>query len=142
MELFFVLMIRRPPRSTRTDTLFPDTTVFRSRGLGSADAEARQRARPARTGDADARGGGEIIGDRDGLARLQIVAGDDGDRVAGLVHRLRRAGGGDDEIGGRFLRERGGGEGSRGQGEQSRSEGQTYQIQSQRRSSYGGYCLK
>src|SRR3546814_751882 len=28
--LFFVLMIRRPPRSTRTDTLFPYTTLFRS----------------------------------------------------------------------------------------------------------------
>src|SRR3546814_11875653 len=28
--LFFFLMIRRPPRSTRTDTLFPDTTLFRS----------------------------------------------------------------------------------------------------------------
>src|SRR3546814_7429890 len=27
---FFFLMIRRPPRSTRTDTLFPDTTLFRS----------------------------------------------------------------------------------------------------------------
>src|SRR3546814_13656486 len=27
---FFFLMIRRPPRSTRTDTLFPDTTRFRS----------------------------------------------------------------------------------------------------------------
>src|SRR3546814_14472653 len=27
---FFVLMIRRPPRSTRTDTLFPYTTLFRS----------------------------------------------------------------------------------------------------------------
>src|SRR3546814_5008965 len=26
-------MIRRPPRSTRTDTLFPYTTLFRSRGL-------------------------------------------------------------------------------------------------------------
>src|SRR3546814_11374981 len=26
----FVLMIRRPPRSTRTDTLFPYTTLFRS----------------------------------------------------------------------------------------------------------------
>src|SRR3546814_5822559 len=26
-------MIRRPPRSTRTDTLFPDTTRFRSRNL-------------------------------------------------------------------------------------------------------------
>src|SRR3546814_7202514 len=27
---FFFLMIRRPPRSTRTDTLFPSTTLFRS----------------------------------------------------------------------------------------------------------------
>src|SRR3546814_1546963 len=27
---FFVLMILRPPRSTRTDTLFPYTTLFRS----------------------------------------------------------------------------------------------------------------
>src|SRR3546814_16313935 len=26
----FLLMIRRPPRSTRTDTLFPYTTLFRS----------------------------------------------------------------------------------------------------------------
>src|SRR3546814_14745071 len=32
-------MIRRPPRSTRTDTLFPYTTLFRSRG--SARAETR-----------------------------------------------------------------------------------------------------
>src|SRR3546814_12365854 len=30
--LFFFLMIRRPPRSTRTDTLFPYTTLFRSGG--------------------------------------------------------------------------------------------------------------
>src|SRR3546814_112746 len=29
----FVLMIRRPPRSTRTDTLFPYTTLFRSAGI-------------------------------------------------------------------------------------------------------------
>src|SRR3546814_20168177 len=28
--LVFFLMIRRPPRSTRTDTLFPYTTLFRS----------------------------------------------------------------------------------------------------------------
>src|SRR3546814_13671811 len=27
---FFLLMVRRPPRSTRTDTLFPYTTLFRS----------------------------------------------------------------------------------------------------------------
>src|SRR3546814_14608382 len=32
--LFFFLMIRRPPRSTRTDTLFPYTTLFRSGGGG------------------------------------------------------------------------------------------------------------
>src|SRR3546814_15978808 len=29
-SVFFFLMIRRPPRSTRTDTLFPYTTLFRS----------------------------------------------------------------------------------------------------------------
>src|SRR3546814_8334955 len=29
-RLVFCLMIRRPPRSTRTDTLFPYTTLFRS----------------------------------------------------------------------------------------------------------------
>src|SRR3546814_20594108 len=28
--VFFFFMIRRPPRSTRTDTLFPYTTLFRS----------------------------------------------------------------------------------------------------------------
>src|SRR3546814_14180536 len=30
--LFFLLKIRRPPRSTRTDTLLPYTTLFRSPG--------------------------------------------------------------------------------------------------------------
>src|SRR3546814_7038940 len=33
-------MIRRPPRSTRTDTLFPYTTLFRSRGRGERPEEA------------------------------------------------------------------------------------------------------
>src|SRR3546814_12736377 len=39
-------MIRRPPRSTRTDTLFPYTTLFRSVHIGQEDAayaEARRR---------------------------------------------------------------------------------------------------
>src|SRR3546814_9049326 len=31
--IVFFLMIRRPPRSTRTDTLFPYTTLFRSPSL-------------------------------------------------------------------------------------------------------------
>src|SRR3546814_4475106 len=46
--MVFFLMIRRPPRSTRTDTLFPDTTLFRSiaeaRGMGEQVAD-RDRAR-------------------------------------------------------------------------------------------------
>src|SRR3546814_13490558 len=44
VQLFFFLMIRRPPRSTRTDTLFPYTTLFRShcaeyRGIYSLEAD-------------------------------------------------------------------------------------------------------
>src|SRR3546814_14806084 len=31
LVFFFFLMIRRQPRSTRTDTLFPSTTLFRSK---------------------------------------------------------------------------------------------------------------
>src|SRR3546814_13933049 len=34
LSIFF-LMIRRPPRSTRTDTLFPYTTLFRSQQIGA-----------------------------------------------------------------------------------------------------------
>src|SRR3546814_15385721 len=37
-------MIRRPPRSTRTDTLFPYTTLFRSASADSASAYARSKA--------------------------------------------------------------------------------------------------
>src|SRR3546814_13198018 len=37
-------MIRRPPRSTRTDTLFPYTTLFRSEGAGSDHGEVIQNA--------------------------------------------------------------------------------------------------
>src|SRR3546814_20703174 len=50
---FFFLRIRRPPRSTRTDTLFPYTTLFRSAaGAGSA----ADSGRIARTG-----GGAPIV---------------------------------------------------------------------------------
>src|SRR3546814_16722609 len=51
---FFFLMIRRPPRSTRTDTLFPYTTLFRS-------VERRQRDR------------GDALLDRQPAAELEIV---------------------------------------------------------------------
>src|SRR3546814_5322322 len=45
-------MIRRPPRSTRTDTLFPYTTRFRSLVGGDADRRASQRR--IRTADFEA----------------------------------------------------------------------------------------
>src|SRR3546814_6346483 len=40
MVFFFFLMIRRPPRPTRTDTLFPYTTLFRAAFAGHRDADA------------------------------------------------------------------------------------------------------
>src|SRR3546814_6213225 len=68
---FFFLMVRRPPRSTRTDTLFPYTTLFRSlRGASeekpcSRPAPLRVSASPRepkyltrRRGDAERKGDG------------------------------------------------------------------------------------
>src|SRR3546814_7060368 len=64
----FFLMIRRPPISTRTDTLFPYTTLFRSsrpraarlRRGGGRDGAARPAARRLRQGEREAdRGGAE-----------------------------------------------------------------------------------
>src|SRR3546814_16533418 len=43
MLFFFFLMIRRPPISTRTDTLFPSTTLFRSRHPDGEHRIARGR---------------------------------------------------------------------------------------------------
>src|SRR3546814_15123911 len=48
-------MIRRPPRSTRTDTLFPYTTLFRSRARceapeGAGDRERTVEEAPGRAG--------------------------------------------------------------------------------------------
>src|SRR3546814_14979563 len=50
--IFFFLMIRRPPRSTRTDTLFPYTTLFRSHDdpLYRADPARKAEGGAPRTG--------------------------------------------------------------------------------------------
>src|SRR3546814_20223075 len=51
MISFFFLMIRRPPRSTRTDTLFPYTTLFRSQpGTAEGEGQHGRRARGGRHG--------------------------------------------------------------------------------------------
>src|SRR3546814_7473516 len=42
-------MLRRPPRSTRTDTLFPYTTLFRSQGHSEGFAEGLARVQQQMT---------------------------------------------------------------------------------------------
>src|SRR3546814_8524520 len=74
MLLFFVLMIRRPPRSTRTDTLFPYTTLFRS-------PRVRPHSRGAQFMDDLAACGDELFGRQFGI--------EDGG-VHALEHRMRR----------------------------------------------------
>src|SRR3546814_18931898 len=57
--LSFFLMIRRPPRSTRTDTLFPYTTLFRSLLGDDAKADDATGGGLLKTGaSGDATGGG------------------------------------------------------------------------------------
>src|SRR3546814_8793730 len=86
MIYVFFLMIRRPPRSTRTDTLFPYTTLFRSIRLQGrlyrrAGAEMRVRGRieqcPARLRLADRKPDDDRHGDLD----------DGGARLSPLQHR-------------------------------------------------------
>src|SRR3546814_2818801 len=117
--LFFFLMIRRPPRSTRTDTLFPYTTLFRSdtdriAGLsGLTGASRRQNADTQRRGDANA-----------GTGRNQGT----GTRRPYCRRLLREAA--------RRLWRRG------HAGRSARSEEHTSELQSLMRSSYAVFCLK
>src|SRR3546814_13889537 len=73
-------MIRRPPRSTRTDTLFPYTTLFRSEaGAGVAVGLVEAGLED----EVDAERGGDFL----------ELAGD----VELQLHRLAHAGAGDQE---------------------------------------------
>src|SRR3546814_1732847 len=83
-QLFFVGMIRRTPRSKRTDTLFPYTTLFRSHhgyagglhqflGAGLAAHPAHRRSRRA---DEDQARGRDRVGEVGVLAE-EAVAGMD-----------------------------------------------------------------
>src|SRR3546814_6594464 len=74
-------MIRRPPRSTRTDTLFPYTTLFRS---------TRRPRRPARLGPGDR---GAASRDPDRTRQTRRAAEDHGDRqrLSRSRHAARRS---------------------------------------------------
>src|SRR3546814_5774587 len=130
-------MIRRPPRSTRTDTLFPYTTLFRS------------AARAAAAGD--------VVGDR----RAQAAAGrrPGGQALPAAGRRLRRElqrlqfgrhlqpaqGAAADEPGAGARHAPAGGAGGplrRPVRQAARSEEHTSELQSLMRISYAVFCLK
>src|SRR3546814_7615402 len=146
-------MIRRPPRSTRTDTLFPYTTLFRS----AAKLDRRRAAR----GVADRLVGRDRVADlgqfverllkidRSGLAKF---GGAQNRGRRGLVETIAlNARSGDDDIvaivrlldrlvSGRRLRRRGQCR-QQTREQRSRSEEHTSELQSLMRISYAVFCL-
>src|SRR3546814_7395484 len=149
-------MIRRPPRSTRTDTLFPDTTLFRSGAHDQADLRHHARRQhvalehvgiAAERGDAflDARAAAVVqaddrradqqrlvhdLADLFGMALRQRAA-EDGEILAEDIDEaaVDRARPGDDAIPGNPLVLH------------ARSE-HTSELQSLMRISYAVFCLK
>src|SRR3546814_5087473 len=89
--LFFFLMIRRPPRSTRTDTLFPYTTLFRSQflhRLGVVGEDDAVRAVALERGHR----GLEHLGAAPGLGAQQVVAAQRVGHVDRENHRVLERG--------------------------------------------------
>src|SRR3546814_13645361 len=92
--MFFFVMIRRPPRSTRTATLFPYTTLFRSRRAIAEpavdEADRSRGARPAENAFAARRGR-----QRHAPARAETLAVDEAalavDAVGDQVRHRRSA---------------------------------------------------
>src|SRR3546814_4357410 len=112
-------MLRRPPRSTRTDTLFPYTTLFRSLPrYPGVDRRLDSASQPRR-------------GDRVGVvARRHEVA--DAPAAAARIHRDHRFRGSAPMVS--RPRRRG--------GRPLRSEEHTSELQSLMRISYAVFCLK
>src|SRR3546814_14964000 len=79
---FFFLMIRRPPRSTRTDTLFPYTTLFRS----NADLSGSNNA--IGSSDFTQSIGTTAKGDRETLKQALIGAGVSAERLEELFQAI------------------------------------------------------
>src|SRR3546814_8498025 len=112
-------MIRRPPRSTRTDTRFPYTTLFRSAGTGRHAVPAAGRATRRR---------GLRRPVHDVLRRHARAVTGRVDRRPGRLHRRTSAG--------RIALRRPGPETGH------RSEEHTSELQSLMRTSYAVFCLK
>src|SRR3546814_12558152 len=97
--IIFFLMIRRPPRSTRTDTLFPYTTLFRSNQRFKIVARNRL--------DIVRQPGGEAVPGKPRWHLLRLARSSldrDLPEMRGRQHRDRRAGGKTDTDPTRLLR--------------------------------------
>src|SRR3546814_6103751 len=113
-------MIRRPPRSTRTDTLFPYTTLFRAHrvlpGGGVLHGVAGDRA---------------VKASRSRLARFGQIDGAGRGHQSGGTPCVRAARGIDRPLPGRCA-----------SAPAARSEEHTSELQSLMRTSYAVFCLK
>src|SRR3546814_9397132 len=111
------LMIRRPPRSTRTDTLFPYTTLFRSsaRLQFRLVAHAGERGLPRGTEGAQPRGSARPRLPRHARERQQRRVPHRRDARRLQLHQRAR---------------------------NDRSEEHTYELQSLMSNSYAVFCLK
>src|SRR3546814_2293782 len=122
----FFLMIRRPPRSTRTDTLFPYTTLFRSIDLDRGDdddiGDLGDRRHPGIGEQDDMRAARfRLAGELDDIGLIAaIVEHDQRIALADIEQRIET-----------FERER-----------RNRSEEHTSELQSLMRISYAVFCLK
>src|SRR3546814_7712510 len=112
-------MLRRPPRSTLTDTLVPHPTLFRSARIADAEIlgdEATAAVRQHRPGAAVGAAGGRGL-----LPHPEFVLSDDGAVAFHPAVAGRSGAGGDAE---------------------ERSEEHTSELQSLMRISYAVFCLK
>src|SRR3546814_9944378 len=118
---FFFLMIRRPPRSTRTDTLFPYTTLFRSATDLIVYSSIEGIRLPSLSDVEQLIAAQHLIGPRDERQHQIIFSRAERQRHALTVHQCALA---------RFQHPR------------IRSEEHTSELQSLMRTSYAVFCLK
>src|SRR3546814_1900990 len=137
--LFFFLMIRRPPRSTRTDPLFPSTTLFRScRRAASPGSRAMTFLDILRTAVFALRGNWM----RSALTSLGVIIG-----IAAVIVMVSVGQGTQQEIDklvsglGSQRLDVSPGSGRGAGGDRRRSEEHTSELQSLMRISYAVFCL-
>src|SRR3546814_16620854 len=87
----FFLMLRRPPRSTRTDTLFPYTTLFRSRPRDQyirKQVAGRPVPRARRVGQADISRKFAVFRRRPVPAIAEVDRGDEGIEIGRIIGEI------------------------------------------------------